>query len=96
MIAHTVLPDAVGVLPHARDKASTIASPDTSMPLTGDGSRTAGVLLASETAMVAVVPCASTRITGTLAVCSSTFSTNTLTTTRATGMSLDCDHVVSH
>src|SRR5271166_3880500 len=96
MTAHTALPDEVGVLPQARDNASTIARPDTSMPLSGDGNRTAGVLLPSDTAMVAVVPSVSTRIIGTLPVCSSTFSTNTLTTTNATGMSADRDQALSH
>ena len=57
---------------------------------------TAGVLLPSDTAMIAVSPSASTRIIGTLPVCSSTFSTKTLTTTSATGISVDCDHAVSH
>src|SRR5580693_3478186 len=96
MTAQTVLPVAVGVLPQARDNASTIARPDTSIPLSGEGSLRAGVLLTSDTAMVAVAPSVSTRIAGTLPVCSSTFSTNTLTTTRATGMNVDCDQAVSH
>ncbi|MDT5218710.1 MAG: hypothetical protein QOF15_815, partial [Mycobacterium sp.] len=56
MTAQTVFPDDVCVLPQARDKASTIASPDTSMPLGGDASRDAAALLVSETAMVAVWP----------------------------------------
>src|SRR6516162_412901 len=96
MTAQTVLPDEVGVLPHARDNASTIARPDTSMPFSGDGSRSAGVLLLSDTAIVAVAPSVSTRIIGMLPVCSSTFFTNTLTITNATGMSGDCDQAFSH
>src|SRR6201997_5776299 len=96
MTAHTVLPVDVGVLPQARDNASTIAKPDTSIPLSGDGSRRAGVVLWSDTAMVVVAPSVSIRISGTLPVCSSTFSTNTLTTTNATGISGDCDQAVSH
>src|ERR1700749_3097650 len=96
MTAQTVLPEEVGVLPHARDKGCTIAAPDRGVPVGGDGSRRAGALLASETAMAAVSPWVSIRITGMLAVCSSTFSTNTLTTTNATGMSTGCDQAVSH
>src|ERR1700759_754277 len=96
MTAQTVLPDEVGALPHAPDNAHTTARPDTSMPWSGGASRTAGVLLLSDTAIVAVAPSLSTRIIGTLAVCSRTFSTNTFTTTNATGMSADCDQAVSH
>src|SRR5215218_3206913 len=96
MTAQTVLPDEVGVLLQARDKASTIASPDTSMPLEGDTSRNAGALLESDTAMVAVWPSHWTLITGSLPVCSSTFSMNTLTTTSATGIRPGLDQLVSH
>ena len=55
MIAQTVLPDEVGVLPQARDNALTMARPDTSMPFGGDGTRMAGVLLSSATAIVNAV-----------------------------------------
>src|ERR1700675_2262712 len=96
MTAQTVLPEDVGVLPQARDNAETMARPDTSMPFGGDGSRTAGAPLASDTAIVAVAPSHSTFSTGSLPVCSSTFSTKTLTTTRATGISLGFDQAVSH
>src|ERR1700749_1217039 len=96
MTAQTVLPHEVGVLPQARDNASTIARPETSMPCAGDGSRWAIAVLSSDTAMVAVAPSVSIRIAGMLLVCSSTFSTNTLTTTRATGMNVGRDHSVSH
>ncbi|CNJ92528.1 Uncharacterised protein [Mycobacterium tuberculosis] len=84
------------MLPHSRDRVSTIASPDTSMPFFGDASRSAGALLPSDTAMVAVAPSVSMRITGSLPVCSKTFSTNTLTTTSATGMRPGSDQPVSH
>src|SRR6202453_2027291 len=96
MTAQTVLPDEVGVLPHARDNAATIARPDMSRPVAGDGSRWAGALLPSDTAIVAVAPSLSILIIGTLPVCSRTFSTNTLTTTNATGISSVCDQAVSH
>src|SRR5882757_5234212 len=96
MIAQTVLPDEVGVLPQARDNALTMAKPDTSMLFGGEGSRMAGALLSSATAIVAVVPSHSTLTTGSLPACSRTFSMNTLTTTSATGIKPGCDQAVNH
>src|SRR5271163_4532474 len=96
MTAQTVLPDAVGVLPHSRDNAATIARPDMSRPVAGDGSRWAGALLPSDTAIVAVAPSLPILIIGAFAVFAGAVPTKTLTTTNATGISAVCDQAVSH